>query len=358
MMHHLERLRHLWERWQYGLDCRQRFYESLADLLDSKTGALDAMKEMTAEYRRHGIDNVDARFVLAISSAMADGYTITDALSSYVPNNEVMVISAGREGGQLAKGLRDAAETTRHLGRVRRSIFRRSMKPTAFYCLGLLILIGGHQLLTFYTQFLPVARWDQLSRNFYYFGAFVIEYGVVLLGLLLLLLLLMRYLIIGVPQSGLLAVAYDRYRPLADKLPPWSIYRVLNAFAFLASFAALQRNRLAPQDALEVLYEQSSDYLRQHIECMLKAIEQGESPGEAITATGLLETKQQMSLRIVSRTSGFASAIERISGDNLQSVEDQLNRAFAVYNLFGWLFVGCMIAWAALTQMSVSLSIT
>lgn len=342
--------------WRYPMSVRLRLYGRLADLLDAHVGVVSALREMKSEYEGFGINDRDYKLICDMLPLMEEGKSVTDALSHFIPSNELMIIEAGRSSDNLAGGFRDAAESTKVIFDVRSSILKKMGMPIFLFIMSIVIVVGGNHLCDFYLSVVPIEEWKDLARLFYNFGLNIIYYWPVYLVSLMLVIVLIFFLVVYVPKDEDLLYVYHKVRPVFEKIPPWSIYKLISGYSFLYSFSVLTKNQVATKESLNKLHERSAPYIKDHINRMKDDIEEGFSPGVAITNTNLMDVDSQMSIRIISRTSGFSKAIEQVAQKNIDRLASQLYQAFYLFNILGWVSAAIMFLWFVYTQLSITLS--
>lgn len=346
---------HWLESARFNLPCRQALYEGLGYLVASDVAPLAALQAMRDEYDAADARGARYQLICLLCDDMDKGHSLSTSLADWIPASELMIIeSYGSSNQRMAQGLAAAGEHTRRMQAIKGRMAAEAIKPSLALLFSCLLLVGGYHQLSVYTSMIPVHEWPGLAQRFHAMAGLLADNLGWVLICLPVLLWLGRWLIVTVPQQGPLARAYDRYRPQADRFSLFAMYRTYSAYSFLTSFAVLTRNGLGPQAALERLYDQASDYLRQHIDRMLPGVQAGQNAGEALTGTQLFDLEQALRIRIVARTGGFAAAIERIAEEAFTVTEKQIVRLMRTYTVAATLTFGVVFVWAALSQLSIT----
>jgi type II secretory pathway component PulF len=78
----------------------------------------------------------------------------------------------------------------------------------------------------------------------------------------------------------------SRLRVYLDRIPPWSIYRMLNGSTFLLNFSLMLASNVKMQRTLEIMKNNASPWLKERIGAAIAGVNKGHSFGEALHRSG------------------------------------------------------------------------
>lgn len=341
----------------FTLRNRISLYERLASLIENGSRPRDALIDMKLQYDERGITGSGAKMVSCLLTSFGKNDRIDEALRPYVPTREIMIISAAVAQNEVAEGFRIAADMSSDIHEFQSHAKKKMGYPVFLYIMSIALTMGGYFLLSQFVSFRPPEEWDEMSRNYYYFGQFLVHNFVFFLAGLIAFIYVMKELTVRVPAESKRVYQYHALRCRLDKVPPFSIYKLFASFTFLTTLTGLIRAGVVPRDALLQIYENTSDYLRMHIILMIDYLINS-TPGRAISETKLMSDEQAMSITIISQTADFSQAIETAAKESMKSAKRQMDSAMSLIALFGWIAAAAAITMLALSQFSVVLSMS
>lgn len=169
---------------------------------------------------------------------MAEGRTISEAIARYATPEEVMLIEAAQTAGEryLAEGFLKAAKLMKQKHRIRGMLIKQLTYPTFLLItvVGFLVFIAKF-IVPQLTALADPETWTGASAALYAVSSFVSSWKGIVTG-------------IGILLLGF-AVAYSmkhmtgRIRDFADRLPPWSVYRLICGSSWLYATALMLHTR-------------------------------------------------------------------------------------------------------------------
>ena len=253
-----------------------------------------------------------------IVKSLRDGNTLGLALQGFVEPEEIMLINSGQTGGQaaLAEGFSKAADLMEKKRKIKGGILKEVAYPLVLFCnvLGFLFLIS--------TVLIP--EMTRLSDPSKWTGAARLLYLLFLIGLSL-----KRWSGTG--------------RTLADKVPPWSIYRMLVGVSWLYAVSILlQMKELKLVVILKNLMDDpnTSDYLRSRLGPIYRSTVRGMSLGDALdsSGTGWPDPVLVDDLRTYSTLPGFNQQLGPIAAEMLNESMEKIQRGASILGVASILF--------------------
>lgn len=275
------------------------------------------------------------------------GASMAEAMTGWVPMNELFMIRAGEESGAVARSLGVILDmgTT---GKEMKSAIINAMAYPLFmiFLLGCVLWMFGVNMIGPMKQFAPPEVMEGMSGLVFVSDA-VDNYGVLIIlvfvGIISLIGFTLPY------WDGPARVKLDAY-------PPWAWYRIWQGSAFLLSMAALLNANVPLKRALEVLEEQANPWLKRRIFEAREEVLRGRNLGEALRATHLNFPDPQVALdlEILAERADVADVMKAVTDDWLEEQIGKLKAQAQVTRFFGLIAVGGVIGWAMLSILSVT----
>lgn len=288
---------------------RLTLYEDLAFLLDNGLKVEKALQAMIGSY---GGKRSPVVFCLEdILTALRQGKSVDQGLSSWVPHQEAAILSAGVQDGNMSAALYRAITVVKGMGEMKTAVMTTMAYPT--FLLG--TSFAMMKMVTEY--FLP--RLESLAPRESWKGALwwlssVSEFFVnnaIVLGLFIL--AVIAFVVWSMPN-----LTGKARQKVLDRMLPWSVYRDVLGVAFLLNFSALMRANVKTDDAIDILSRYAPPWLYERLAATQRQVRQGNHLGLALRNAGY----------------GFPSprAIDKLvlltDGDNAEIIIENFARAW------------------------------
>lgn len=329
-----EQLNAGWYRLWFGAKQRQNFYGSMALLLRNRVSLKSALQKQYDVYSDEGRKPNDIRAIVISDclSAVEDGTRLSTVLERWVPFDEHSTIASGDKSGRLADALTRASSIIR-----RKRQMKKSVVNAATYPLFIMLALG----VTFYQisvtvmpKLLRVTRkqyWDTSTYAMQYLSEFVAANGQLLLGACVGLVI---FVIWSLPRLT------GRARIFIDKLPPWSVYRIVQGAIFLHNVCVLLEAGVSKVEILEDMANKASGYMRERIEGVLAGVKNGLDLGASLKSCGF-EFPSRESIAYVSligSMDGGESQLRQFADEWMDDTIEQLEQFAAVFKQVA---IGC-----------------
>jgi len=260
---------------------RAPVYEKASALMEEGAGIVDALSEIhDRRLRSRGrMDPIVGMLKCVVYDISRKGRDFGEALSDFVPESEAMLISSGEKGGKLAKNMKYTAIMLRGISKAINAMLTSLVYPMLLFGLSSTILyMVGTKIVPEILRMVPFEKWSGASLALYYMSR-VITSGwiwIVCGGLLA--------LIVAVALS----LSYWRgwLRVYADRIPPWSFYRILVGSSWLLSVAtAVRAGEIQHQTIAKMAKrcEKSNPWLYERLRAVLLITRSGnKSLGDAL----------------------------------------------------------------------------
>lgn len=236
--------------------------------LDSFSTRLQRRKKISSE-----------KIVGDVSRRMRDGSTLANALSQWVPQDEIGVISSGELSGNLPRSLDLVIEAKRRIARVNNAL-KSSMISPAIYVIAVFGMIWaiGKYVTPGLQQALPKEKAHGIVYGLYAAGDFANTWWSALPPIILICAII--WIVRSLPKWT------GRRRIVAEHFFPYSFYRDINGYTWLMSFSALLRAGIADVEILKRQIKQAEPWLKERLHALWWRMENGTSLSEALLAKG------------------------------------------------------------------------
>lgn len=340
-------------RFQLGLSARISLYKRLSQFIDAQITLGESLERIRRRYRQQAslLEKIRMRFDRNFKpegdfrakilgdwvDRMAEGGQFPDAIRNWIPTGEHMLIAAGARGAGLATGMKEAANLSVANAQMKKAIIGQSIQP------GVLILALVGMFMLFQRKMVPIFRtikpveaWPSSALKLYNISYFIDHYFFLVIAAM-----------IGCGYGIMLTLPRWRGggRNLVDGLPPWSIYRIQQASAFLIGLSSLMEAGVTTFNALQMMHRNGSPYFRAHLEKMMSNMSRGGPNLGASLNTGLLDQETAGDVEDYSQLGSFRSAIKEIGKKNLDESLERIQAAMGMLKNVMLIMVAGVVLW-------------
>lgn len=350
----MQRLETWYAKKRFGAAERLRIYAKLASLLEGNIAEVDCLRRLfrTASHDGRRKDRPAAMALAEWYRRREEGQLLSDAMTGWIPASERMVIAAGEESGRLAESLRSLVSIARSMKDVRQAAVGALFMPMVLLiAAGGLLYFFGTEIVPQYQMALPVERWPSSARSFAVLAVLVADW----------------WTIVGAATASLLALVFWSFanwrgglRVYADRLAPWSIYRVVVGAGFLSAMAALIAAKKTTTDSLRALQGPATPYLAERLRSTLRHTEEGRGNlGEALYRTGLEFPDREIveDLRTFGALPHFEAQLRRIASEWVSDASESVKTQARSLNVALTLVVFAIVMWAGTSIYAIMLAI-
>lgn len=319
-------------------DDRRRVWRKLGKLLKNNVPIKMALETIRRPLLQRGKDKDPIAIAMTEwSNEIAAGGKLSSAISSWVSPEEMMILAAGEQSGEIEKALESINRIIESKKKVSKAVLGGTIYPIFLTSMAIYVLmILGNEVVPAFERSAPNARWTGISAFMVDVANFVQNWLVyVIVGLVS----LMTAFFVSLPRfDGKLRVKLDRY-------PPYSIYRTIQGSSWLISFAALIEAGVKMEKALEQMASQSTPWLRNRINATLKQIRSGYSTGDSLARTGYEFPDREIidDLAVYSSLSGFNQALQIIGNEWIEEAVIAITARMNIIFIISIIFVASVV---------------
>lgn len=255
----------------------------------------------------------------------------------------VTPLVAGEQSGKLEGTLLSVVSVVQARKKINAVIVGGIAYPLAILAMVLAyVYLFGTRVIPQFTMMMDPTKWHGPARSLYVMSVWVQQWmAIALLGLGLLAVLLF----VSMPRWR------GNLRIWADRLPPYSIYRLMMGSSFLMAFSALQGAGVTVEKALMRLSRVAPPWLRERLDGALLGVRSGLNCGEALRNTGYQFPSREVidDLCVYAEYRGFAEALKLMADEWMEQGVEVIALRMKLLNgmalvtmavVIGWLVVG------------------
>lgn len=307
---------------------RFRIYKMLARLMEAEIDARTALEFIYDVVSKDGRKAGEPE-AIAVSHwlrAYRESGQLSEAVTGWVPQTEVLLLEAGERGGQFQRALEVMLRLNDRMGSIRGKIFGKLSYPLAMF-----VLLSG---IIYYlaTDFMPALAamkpdgvWTGTGATFVAFLSWAKSW---------LFWSMAGFAALVVAVFATLPIFRGPVRNVLDFLPPWSVHRFTSGTSFLTALLVLMESGRGLLDAISLVRPNVSPYLTEKIERIETGVREGRDFGSALAMSddqfpdAALVKEIQIYAHIGRLDQGLISVVE-------QWMESATARATAQISLLG-----------------------
>lgn len=319
---------------------RISLYNKLRSLLRNRFSLMDALERIYQIASKDGKSPYDT-LAIAIScwmKSVRNGDPFSVALRGWAPSTELLMLSVG-DVANLEMALENTVKVVEGTKRMKEAVMGAVLYPLFLISLVILLIYGvGRYMVPPMIDAVPNLKWTGIARQLVALSFFVDENPLLLFSTLPIIVFLT-------------CLTFPRWkkesRAYADKIPPWSIYRIFIGVGWLLSLSALVKAGTPVSKALRSLRADASPYLLYRIDSALKHVNNGDNIGDALYKTELGFPDEEVigDLRIYSELDNFTEALERLSVEWMEDSIKNVAQKAAALNGLAILMIAAVICW-------------
>lgn len=337
-----------------GADARLRLYERLASPLQAGVGIQTAIGQLYQRAAFKSETETMAIMLRYVMFSLNEGKAFSDGLAPFIPLSELLIIKAGEAKGDLSGSLFKAASTVRSVQRIKSAVVGAMAKPAIFTALLFvaMFIVGSFVVPKVATVF-PSEDWTGGAAALAMIGNwttsiyFPMTIGGMFLLIFLLTLTLKRW-------KGDMRTAFD-------KIPPYSLYRILQGAGWMTTLSAMLQSgrsiRATLQDLEDLARKDGNAYLTVRTQRIVVENERGaENIGIAMERAGVNFPDEEIISDMVMQSSltNFDERIGIIADQWISDSVERVQRIASVLTTLSLLGVGGFIVTFVMGVMSLN----
>ncbi|KJG56632.1 conjugal transfer protein [Photobacterium kishitanii] len=316
---------------------RHKLYVLLSDLIDDGIPLYDALEMMYSD----GKNVYDKKFINDLSiivEKIKNVSSVTTALNGLIPESELIVLNASEKAGQLSQGFRLLALTIEKNIEIKKLLLGSLVTPLLLFNV-ILIIISGYSLQVFPTflNVLPYEKWPSVTQLLYSFGYYLYNGGYITI-------LVVSTFICFILYKSLSFITGSIRDNVLDKLPPFNYYKGFQVVIFLRLLSTLMINGIPISDAIKLLEERSSRWLKYHLKQFSENMNKGISYKDALN-TGLLSNEMLLTVSLYSSLSSFNMTVCKMADNSEFKIIETIKKLTSVLKNISLVMLAGAVIW-------------
>lgn len=339
----LESLNTSFIKLQFGGKTRIRVYRKLVSFLKNGVPlqkALDILWNFASDDGAKP-SSVQAVVIDAWRKQVANGMSFGAAISGWVPEKDRIVIEAGESAGRLDLAIENAIFIHTGGAQIRSALIGGLAYPVVLIAMAIgFMLVFGLQVVPAFAEVLPREQWTGQGAQMASMSDFVQNYlAPTLMGVLA----LIAVVVWSFPRWT------GKVRVYADKIPPWSLYRLTMGSGFMLAVSGMVKAGIATPQILRLLQRNASPWYQERLSRTLQLVNNGYSFGDALHLNGFQfpDKETVKDLRAYSTMDGFDEILETLGREWMTDSVDLIKVQTGILKNLAFVFLGVIFAWIA-----------
>ena len=280
------------------------------------------------------------------------GMSFSETTRGWLPDEETLLVTSGNISN-LVVALENTVRVVESADRIRRAVRNAIAYPLFLLVLtfGIVVMVGLYLVPPLIEVAGTGVIWRGAARGLIAMSDFTVKYWALIAGGF-----------IGVVFVVWLSLETwsGRLRAVFDKLPPWSIYKIHISVGWLMSLSSMISAGITMPDAIRMLADNASRYLRSILDDTLRYIANGDNLGIALSHTERDFPNKEIigDLMIYADMVDFDKNLTSIANDYLDDSVRKMESISNILNGFGIMLVSAIIAWVVLGTFQMQDQIT
>lgn len=287
------------KRFQFSAKAQLAFLEDFYTLVNDGIPANRAI-EMMAQVT----EGINREVALSIGQKISEGQPLAEGMKDWFAPNVVEIIRVGEEGGALVETVRSAINTMGQRSSTLSALISAITYPLIVIAMASSLSIYlNNSVFSQFRTIKPMAEWPEAGRTFVFVANLIQDWWWLCLIAVLTVLIVMRTLMNNY---------VGEFRPLLDKIFPFTLYRRFAASRLLETLGLLVANGVVFKNAIKVMQYQANPYVASHLVMMEHLLSMGKGNIADVLATGLVSDADILRLRVMAEVKGFEHGLVRM----------------------------------------------
>jgi type II secretory pathway component PulF len=288
---------------------KNRVFLKMAALMDNDVAQLAAIESLWLQSSDDGEKPGDFTAVVLQQwgYGLSNGQRFYEVIQGWVSPGEIPIIRAGEDSGKLQEALRNGVLLGESVSKIKGAIIGGLIYPALLMMVVTLYLVlFSTQLVPALATVLPENRWEGAAHYMGGLAYFVTHDAIFVLVFLVMYTI---FVIWSLPRLT------GKIRVKLDRVPPWSLYRILTGAGFMLSVSALYASGAKEPDIIKILSADAQPYYAERLDGALRYILGGADIGTALwkAGHGFPEQETIRDLRAYARLADFQKVLDKIA---------------------------------------------
>lgn len=330
-----------WARMQMTETTRLRLYRKIAKMLANGLPLLKVLEELR-DRASHGGRKPNESMAIVLEDCkrmVQNGHMLAEALAAWVPKTEQMIIMAGEQSGRLENTLLSLTEVVQSSRKIKSVILGGIAYPLAVFALTIVyVYLFGTRVIPQFARMVDPEKWHGVAKSLYLMSLFVQNWMPLVVAVLV------AFVIVVFASMPFWR---GNLRVLVDRIPPFSIYRLMAGSSFLMAFSALQFAGVTVEKSLSRLADMAQPWLRERLDGALLGVKSGLNCGEALRNSGYGFPSREVvdDLCVYAEYKGFAEALKLLADEWMEEGVETISVQMKILNGMAIVILAIVIGW-------------
>lgn len=335
-----------------GLASRLKLWRKLSKLLGNNVPIKKALESMLESRLRVSKTDTIAIAISAWLVSTNNGVRFSVAIDGWVSDNEIMLLSAGEQSGSLRGALESCVKLMVSGKKIKSTIISGITYPAFLIMMAFgVLLLFGYKVIPVFSAIVGDDKWTGMAGMMVSISHWVQNY---------LVFAAIAVIVIIAVFFWTLPRWVGKYRVIADRYVPWSVYRMIQGSAWMIALAAMIDAGMRIETALDEMRKRANPWLASRIASCLVGMRSGFTVGESLSNSGMEFPDREIidDLVVYSSLSGFDDALKKIGDEWLEDGVDRIKGVMAVlFSMFVVLDAG-ILAFMFAGMLAMQLQLT
>jgi type II secretory pathway component PulF len=334
-----------WAKTQLTETERLRLYRKIAKMLGNGLPLLKILEELWSR-ASHGGKKPDEPLAIVLDDCrrmVQNGRLLSEALESWIPRTEQMIIMAGEQSGRLEITLSAVIDVVQSGKKIKSLIIAGVSYPLAIFTMIIgYVYVFGTRVIPQFARIVDASTWTGAAKSLFIMSQLVQHWMIYIVAVIV---AIVVAIFVSMPRWR------GDVRVFFDKFAPFSIYRLIVGSGFLMAFSALQFAGITVEKSLIRLSNLADPWLRERLDGALLGVKSGLNCGEALRNAGYGFPSKEVidDLCVYAEYKGFAEALKILADEWMEegieaiAVQMKILNGFSIVSLavvIGWLVAG------------------
>lgn len=330
-------------RLQFGTKQRMRTYRKLIRFLGNSVPLAPALDIMYQHASQDGKKPkaVQARILDAWRRQVRNGKPFGQAIQGWVPDGDRIIIEGGEASGKLDVALSKAVLVSEQSKAIKGTLIAGLAYPILLLVVAVAFLaLFGTQVVPSFDNILPRERWTGVGGQMATMSDFVNNW----LAIVCVVFGVMVFLSVwSMPRLT------GKFRVRLDRIPPWSIYRLVIGSGFLLTVSGMVKSGLPIPTILRMLARDAQPWYAERIGRTLFFVNNGFNLGEALhkTGHGFPDQEAVQDLRAYASLNKFDETLEQLGKEWLEDSVESIKAQTGILRTVSFIVLGVTFGWIA-----------
>lgn len=331
---------HWYAKARFTIKSRINLYNQIRAMASEGIPVVDIIGDLEKIYKSENKNDYRSVILGEWRKALSRSGSFIKEIGKWIPESEVVMFKTAEETGQWVSCLDNLMFQMEKQAEIKGVVKSMMVYPLVLILFLAVVLFGfGMFGVPILTDMAPVSQWPDMSILLHDISMFLVTKWPVVIGALVI-----SFFVIFRVQRTFVRPS----RRILDKFPPFSIYKSMEGASFLISLAALLRSGIPFTDAVSIIEENASPWVRSKIKSVHRHLNRGRTGPESLIADGKLSmfnSEVRVQVKAYSKLANIEQSISRIGKSTVEITLSNVKFMMGIVRGVLMLMVAMSIVW-------------